>query len=881
MPGFGNNLYPPILASYMPAFVRTTACRIYFSLSNYNNVNEIQNVQIVISNQNNNLSALSSNLYPAGIKIATMQLDSEIKGDDKYYVTIEPTDLRGGNFEINQYYKVQLRFTGVGATTLGGMNQIASWLINNQQYFSEWSTVCLIKGIQKPEINLKGFDLENNNEDDIIFTSEVLDFVGQMYYSENADIEKEALKFFRIKIFIIGKNESVYDSGDVYTNIYNPNEINYELKTLLENGIHYKLIFEYTTTNDYFNSKEYTFTILQNAADALNATVEVEAEEDLGRIKVNVVATVTEPFFGNLTIRRSSSESNFTVWEDVKQVTLTDGEILNYSWYDYTVKSGVWYRYCAQRRNSKGDRGAIVLNRRPVMIVFQDIFLSNDKMQIKVKYNPSISSFQTVISESRTETLGGQYPIIRRNGNLKYKTFPISGLITAFCDEEGLFLNKENIYGTETLINLYQDYNEENQIDEYKDFIYEREFREKIMEFLYDNSIKLFRSTTEGNILVKIMDVSFSPNESLGRMLYTFSATAYEVDECTLTKCEQYGIQVIGDYSSYLKTTFTKIGQIQDDIVANQNIFSLINEKYQNLSTEKYINTLKRLTWVRLDFNSPPYLIKMTSNGDMVKLPSSEKATEDTVLGYIVYINGNVTLISAKGFYELIDEDVEITSISFPYDTNVTIDYIAEFTQTENTSSIFQKMYFYTKVGQLRNKFDIEENAFLQIYQKYLIEATTYKQYLLSLDRVVLEGAPGTVAYVKDSFDNSFFKHIIGPTGILELYDKEAIITGLYFSGVQLYSADERYPSAQAEYSDKYIEDEVRETEYRTVDSTQVQLLSDIKAPVKNGVYTINGQKYIYYRNQWYDFSDDNIVQCPVYVSIDYIYELVRGEYEQ
>lgn len=881
MPGFGNNLYPPILASYMPAFVRTTACRIYFSLSNYNNVNEIQNVQIVISNQNNNLSALSSNLYPAGIKIATMQLDSEIKGDDKYYVTIEPTDLRGGNFEINQYYKVQLRFTGVEATTLGGMNQIASWLINNQQYFSEWSTVCLIKGIQKPEINLKGFDLENNNEDDIIFTSEVLDFVGQMYYSENVDIEKEALKFFRIKIFIIGKNESVYDSGDVYTNIYNPNEINYELKTLLENGIHYKLIFEYTTTNDYFNFKEYTFTILQNVADALNATVEVEAEEDLGRIKVNVVATVTEPFFGNLTIRRSSSESNFTVWEDVKQVTLTDGEILNYSWYDYTVKSGVWYRYCAQRRNSKGDRGAIVLNRRPVMIVFQDIFLSNDKMQIKVKYNPSISSFQTVISESRIETLGGQYPIIRRNGNLKYKTFPISGLITAFCDEEGLFLNKENIYGTETLVNLYQDYNEENQIDEYKDFIYEREFREKIMDFLYDNSIKLFRSTTEGNILVKIMDISFSPNESLGRMLYTFNATAYEVDECTLEKCEQYGIQVIGNYSSYLKTTFTKIGQIQDSIIANQNVFSLINEKYQNLSTEKYINTLKRLIWARLDFNSPPYLIKTTLNGDMIKLPLSEKPTEDTVLGYIAYINGNVTLISAKGFYELIDEDIEITSISFPYDTDVTIDYIAEFTQTENTSSIFQKMYFYTKVGQLRNNFNIEENAFLQIYQKYLIEATTYKQYLLSLDRVILEGIPGTVVYIKDSFDNSFFKHIIGPTGILEFYDEEAIVTGLYFSGVQLYSADNRYPSAQAEYSDKYIENEVRETEYRTVDSSKVQLLSDIKAPIKNGVYTINGQKYIYYRNQWYDFSDDNIVQCPVYVSIDYIYELVRGEYEQ
>ena len=70
--------------------------------------------------------------------------------DDKYFVTINPEDLQSGVFELNQYYKVQLRFTGVGATNLTDSNQIAKWLIDNQQFFSEWSTVCLIKGIQKP-----------------------------------------------------------------------------------------------------------------------------------------------------------------------------------------------------------------------------------------------------------------------------------------------------------------------------------------------------------------------------------------------------------------------------------------------------------------------------------------------------------------------------------------------------------------------------------------------------------------------------------------------------------------------------------------------------------------------------------------------------------
>ena len=63
MPGIGNNLYPPIVDTYMPAFIRTTACRIYFSLSIYNSIEEIKNVQIVISNQNTNLSALAVNFF--------------------------------------------------------------------------------------------------------------------------------------------------------------------------------------------------------------------------------------------------------------------------------------------------------------------------------------------------------------------------------------------------------------------------------------------------------------------------------------------------------------------------------------------------------------------------------------------------------------------------------------------------------------------------------------------------------------------------------------------------------------------------------------------------------------------------------------------------
>lgn len=863
MPGIGNNLYPPIIATYMPAFVRTTACKVYFSLSSYNTDKEIQNVQVIVNNQNTNMSVLAEKLYPAGIKIANLQIDDSISSDDKYFITINPEDLQSGVFELNQYYKIQIRFTGTGAAPLTDNSKIASWLVNNQSFFSEWSTVCLIKGIQKPDIYLKGFE-NIDTERDVIFSSEVIDFIGSMYYSENSEIEKEYMKSYNIKIY---KNDGslIYNSGDINTNIYNPNEINYTLKTALEDGISYKVVLTYTTINGYTSNINYSFIIIQNTIEALNARIYATPEEDFGRIKIDIIATISEIFFGNITIRRTSNESNFTVWEDIHETTIKDRKPLNYTWYDYTVESGVWYKYCVQKRNSRGDRGSIINIRYPVMIVLDDMFLTRDGMQIKLKYNPSISSFKKTLLESKTETLGSKYPIIRRNGNVGYRQFPISGLITTFCDEEGVFLNKENIYGE--MGTYYDSYNRDNDIDKYQDYIYERKFREKVMDFLYDNTIKLFRSTTEGNILVKIMDINFTPNQTLGRMIYSFNATAYEIDDCSLSNFNKYGIQSIGEFSPLLGYSYYDMGQIQGTYKeARQDILKVLQEKYTNQNTEKYINKIKYLKWIRIEFSMPPYLIRTTASGSVVPLSIEEEADEDTVLGYIIYINGKSIIISPRGYYELIDEDTEITSVYFPIESTVSIDYEAKIDQIENTDLLYNKVYFYTKVGQIRDIFNPNENIFLKLYQKYSLNYPSYYQRLLSLNKVSIESDPGVVVYIRDSFDETYFKHEIGDTGVLEFYDEEAVITGIYFEGIQLYKSDPN--------EDRY---ELRDNEFKEI--KKVDSLNEIINPVKNGVYIVNDLRYIYYRQQWFEFSQENIVIYPVYASIDYIYEIMKGEY--
>jgi hypothetical protein len=79
-------------------------------------------------------------------------------------------------------------------------------------------------------------------------------------------------------------------------------------------------------------------------------------------------------------------------------------------------------------------------------------------------------------------------------------------------------------------------------------FYIEKIFRDKVEEFLNDGGYKLYRSATEGNIVVTLMNISLKPNASLGRMLFEFSATAYEVLEFNLDNLNEYGIITIGSF---------------------------------------------------------------------------------------------------------------------------------------------------------------------------------------------------------------------------------------------------------------------------------------------------------------------------------------------
>jgi hypothetical protein len=63
------------------------------------------------------------------------------------------------------------------------------------------------------------------------------------------------------------------------------------------------------------------------------------------------------------------------------------------------------------------------------------MFLSDGQKILCIKFNPKVSSLKNAIQETKTDTLDSKYPVFFKNGILKYKELPISGLISYQMDD--------------------------------------------------------------------------------------------------------------------------------------------------------------------------------------------------------------------------------------------------------------------------------------------------------------------------------------------------------------------------------------------------------------------------------------------------------------
>ena len=198
-----TTLMPPVVDTFQKAFIYTKNMRIYFSPSSFNSFSTSWKVHVTVRNQKNNENAINLENYPNGIIVYSYNKGYYYDSKKKmYYLDVAPTMLADtSEFLINQYYKVQLRFDECPTAYMqsGQIYDKINYMINNLAYFSEWSTVTLIKPISKPEL-----DIEQFVEDPLEVNWGTLRLTGSLNFVDalgNTINTKETERLYSYKIY--------------------------------------------------------------------------------------------------------------------------------------------------------------------------------------------------------------------------------------------------------------------------------------------------------------------------------------------------------------------------------------------------------------------------------------------------------------------------------------------------------------------------------------------------------------------------------------------------------------------------------------------------------------------------------------------------------
>ena len=560
-----GGLFPPIIQAYEPATLitdfGTNGLTVNFNVSEYTSLADVKSIHISVTRQSNYETIFNTVYYPLGIYVLNYEPQDY---DCSITIPFSSIVFNLGQINYNEYYKVQVRLSKDDSYNDELGQDLSAYLTNesNLIQFSEWSTVCLYRFIAPPTINIDGNGsplsaISNNNQitsSNLIisgnYTKDVI-ITPPIAGSDLADGTKdlEYLTSYRIKLYDnLNNNELVFDSGDLTVDRNHPTSFYYNLPYYFENSDNVTLRFSYITCNLYESYIDYNITVAyshSNWRDQSYINEITSVDTVIGKVNITLEpqdSSVPIPQGSIITVRRGCDQDNFTIWDTIYSKTLTAAISTPISIDDFTIESGNIYKY---EINFTYNNVTYFIVEGPVMSVFDDAFLTGQGTQLCVKFNPNITSFKRNVADNILTTLGSQYPFITRNGNMDYRSFSLSGTIAYEMDNEHQFSSRSAIYGE--WINVYGSYFVNHYFNQQNDRITQRKFRELVMDYLYNDSPKLFRSTPEGNVLVRITDVNLTPNQQLGRMIYDFSCTVTEIGEASIDNCKLYNIQDFGD----------------------------------------------------------------------------------------------------------------------------------------------------------------------------------------------------------------------------------------------------------------------------------------------------------------------------------------------
>lgn len=609
------SIYPPTLQSTQPAFLSSVnVYQINFTLQSITSFNDIGHVQVRLVRQSNNKSIVNTDQYPDGTIYKAPSAIGSL--GNQYFVSINRSEL-AESWQPGYLYKVQMRF-GINPMYTS-LSEFATW--KQQQIdagaFSEWSTVMIIKAIDTPIIKIEN---DEAKREDVISTERIEAtltplFIGSFNISSASNELLDRYKFDLYEGASKDPNYLLETSGWLQHNGSINNTDTYRFKTVLTNNKSYTVVYSIITINEYEGESEpYNFSVNRTyLGDLEGVSIRVEDNDVYCRENgcIKIFCTAKNGLSGSYVITRSSEKDNYQIWEDLKYLKFSN-QVLNDSliYTDFIIESGIRYKYAIQQENSAGLRTSQVYetSNQGRSVDFEHSYIYRDGVQLKLSLNQTLSSFKHTTLRSKQDTLGDKYPHLIQNGNAYYAEFPISGLISFQMDEyqtffslddDGLYYNGKLAIPEDkfTIKNVVRGKCQERQTthsevstnesklsistDLTDDNVFiERAFREKVEEFLNDFNYKLFKSPTEGNIVIGLLNISLTPNNTVGRMLYSFSATAYEVLENTIENLNEVNIIDIGEFESLAsKDRINSFGQISGIYGRNIDLYAKIREQ--------------------------------------------------------------------------------------------------------------------------------------------------------------------------------------------------------------------------------------------------------------------------------------------------------------
>ena len=473
------------------------------------------------------------------LKVKTIQTNSEIwtlesTGDNftneeaTFFIT-QQHDL-SSKIHYGQFLKLQLAY------------------LDKNNEVGYYSTTGIIKFTSKPIVSI--IELQNNNierptipENAITIMSYrpiLMKYTG-LYQNINDKSEKPYQQQFSLYAGEENNNNvpiSLIETSGWFNYDLNKQENNfYSFKNkdiIINSGTPYVIEYKIKTINNLIYTVYYAAKTIKNDIYIKSSLLSGQINIDNGYILLSFDNSGDNSINKKMLLCRKDNDCNN--WETITIIDFQNNIENNFK--DYTIQQGKLYSYRLLEAIDSIQNSITFSNTIEVYTDFEDCFLYDGKRQLKIKFNPKISSFKTNRLEQKLETIGSRYPFIFRNNIVEYKEFPISGLISYHMDDNEDFITKEELdiisnnqlertsnpeersLGNVETLDLV-DYNIKA----------ERLFKLKVLDWLGNGEIKLFKSPTEGNYLVRLMNISLSPEDKLNRMIHNFSCTAYEVQE--------------------------------------------------------------------------------------------------------------------------------------------------------------------------------------------------------------------------------------------------------------------------------------------------------------------------------------------------------------